>query len=103
MTQSAPQYTRRRLPQTVAAQLRPRTVWDVALSIVLLVLANASFLIGALFATFSIAFIALVGSVLTIVFLVRRRRAWWVALGTLLLVVVGWIVGFLVFASALHY
>ena len=116
-------------PQTVAKQVRRRAVWDVALSIVLLVFANASFLIGAIFATFGVAFIdycpqgcnansavgiqfttgailafiGLLGSVLTIVFLVGRRRAWWLALTTLILVVVGWIVGFLLFAAALSY
>ena len=130
MTRPGAQSTESHIPQTVARQLRSRAVWDVALSIVLIVFANASFLIGAIFALLGTAFtstcrmdafacetvsaqsvpffvgailalIALLGTVLTIVLLVRRRRGWWLALTTLLLVVVGWIVGFLLFAAAL--
>ncbi|CAN5506053.1 hypothetical protein BH10ACT6_BH10ACT6_00290 [soil metagenome] len=81
------QSTESHLPQTVAKQVPQRAVWDVALSIALLVFANASFLIG---------------TILTIVLLVRRRRAWWVAMTTLLLIVAGGIVGFLLFATALN-
>lgn len=123
------QYTEGHLPQTVAKQVRHRAVWDVALSIVLVVLTNTAFVLGAIFAIFGVAFIdycpegcdansavsiqfatgavlaflALLGSVLTIVLLVRRRRGWWLALTTLLVVVVGWIVGFLMFAAALNH
>jgi hypothetical protein len=104
-------------------------VFAVSLPIVLIVLANACFVLGAIFAVFSVAFIdycpqgcdansavsiqfatgailafiGLLGTVLTIVLLVRRRRGWWVALTTLLLIVVGWIVGFLLYAAALNY
>lgn len=127
MTEPAVQYTEGHMPQTVAKQLRVRKVWDVALSIVLVVFANVAFLIGAIFAILSVgfsqdcssgcdtnsaisllfvvgailAFVGLLGSVLTIVFLVRRRRAWWMAATTLVLIAVGWIVGFLLFAAAL--
>lgn len=123
------QSTESHLPQTLKQQLRPRKLWDVALSIVLVVLANAAFLIGAIFGVFAIAFIdycprgcdantgvsiqfiagailalvGLIGSVLTIVLLVRRRRAWWVALATLVLIVVGWVADFVVFAFVLNY
>lgn len=123
------QYTESRPPQTVVKQVRHRLAWDVALSIVLIVLANTAFVLGAIFAIFgvafidycpegcnansavsiqfatgaSLAFLALLGSVLTIVLLVRRRRGWWLALTTLLVVVMGWIVGFLLFAAALNH
>jgi hypothetical protein len=122
------QYTESHTPQTVAKQVRRRSAWDVALSIVLLVLANSAFVLGALFALFGVAFIdycpagcdanaavgiqftagailaflALVGSVTTIVLLVRRRRAWWAAAITLIVVVLGWITAFILFAAALN-
>jgi len=130
VTQPEPgaQYTDSHVPQTVAKQVRERAVWDVALSIVLLLFANTSFVLGAIFAIFGVAFIdycpegcdansavsiqfatgailaflALLGTILTIVLLVRRRRGWWLALTTLLIVVLGWIVGFLLFAAALN-
>jgi len=117
-----------RTPQTVAKQVRTRKVWDIALSVVLLVLSYAAFLVGALFAVFSVAFIdycpepchadaaasaqvitgivlatvALLGTVATIILIVVRRRAWWVAAATLLLVLVGWIVGFVAYAVAFN-
>ena len=37
-----------------------------------------------------------------IVLIVRRRRAWWLALTTLLLIVVGWIVVFVLYAAAIR-
>ncbi len=115
--------------KTVAKQLRSRKVWDVALSIVLIVLANTSFLLGAIFAVFSVAFldycpagcdshsavsiqftagallalVGLVGTILTIVFLVLRRRGWWIALVTLVVIILGWIVSFLLYSAAVSY
>jgi len=126
--QSGAQYTQSQVPQTVVKQLRQRAAWDVAVSIVLIVFTNTSFVLGAIFAIFGIAFIdycpegcnadsavgiqfatgailaviALLGSVLTIVLIVRRRRGWWLALTSLLIVVIGWMVGFLLFAAALN-
>jgi hypothetical protein len=128
--QPGAQYTQSHVPQTVVKQLRQRAAWDVAISIVLIVFTNVSFILGAIFALLGtaftstcrmgeyacetvsaqsvpfavgaiLAFIALLGSVLTIVLLVRRRRGWWLALTTLLIVVIGWVVGFLLFAAAL--
>ncbi len=122
------QYTTGHVPQTVAKQVRPRKVWDIALSIVLLVFSYVAFLVGALFAVFSVAFIdycpapcsataaagsqatvgvvlaivALLATILTIVLLVLRRRAWWVAAGSLLIILIGWIVGFALYAAALQ-
>lgn len=110
----------------VVTQQRTRKAWDIALSVVLLVLSYAAFLLGALFALFSVAFIdycpepchageaagaqvvagivgaivALVGTIATIVLIVVRRRAWWVAAATLFLVVVGWIAGFIAYTVA---
>jgi uncharacterized BrkB/YihY/UPF0761 family membrane protein len=129
VSEPSTQSTEGHVPGTVAKQQRERRIWDVALSIALLVLANAAFLLGAIFAIFSVAFIdycpqgcdsnsavsvqitvgailaflGLLGTILTIVLLARRRRGWWVALATLLLIVVGWIVGFLLYAAALNY
>lgn len=126
-TGSDHQTTQSHIPQTVAKQVRTRKIWDIALSIALLVLSYAAFLVGALFAVFSVAFIdycpepchanaaagaqvitgiagaivALLGTIVTIILLVLRRRAWWVAAATLLLVVIGWIVGFIAYATAL--
>ena len=125
---SGVQSTQGHVPQTVAKQVRPRKVWDIALSIVLLVCSYVAFLVGALFAVFSVAFIdycpepcsataaagsqatvgvvlaivALVATILTIVLLVARRRAWWVAAAALLIIIVGWIVGFAFYAAALQ-
>ena len=122
------QYTTSSTPQTVAKQVRVRKVWDIALSIILLVLSYATFLIGALFAVFSVAFIdycpepchadaassaqvitgiilaivALLGTIATIILLVLRRRGWWVAAVTLLLVIVGWIGGFIAYTVAFN-
>ncbi|MBW4033183.1 MAG: hypothetical protein HIU88_11060 [Acidobacteria bacterium] len=121
------QYTEGHVPQTVAKQVRQRAIWDVALSIALLVVSNGSFLIGAIFAMVGVgfsqacsagcntgsvagilfatgailAFVGLLGSILTIVALVRRRRAWWIALTTVIVIAVGWIAGFLVSAAAM--
>ena len=127
-TGSGAQSAESHLPQTVARQLRSRKVWDIALSIVLLVFSYVAFLIGALFAVFSVAFIdycpepcsataaagsqatvgvvlaivALVATIVTILLLVLRRRGWWVAAASLLIIVVGWIVGFALYAAALQ-
>ena len=127
-TSSDRQTTQSHPPQTVAKQVRTRKVWDIALSIALLVLSYVAFLVGALFAVFSVAFIdycpepchadaaasaqvvtgialaivALLGTIATIILIVARRRAWWVGATTLLLVLIGWIVGFIAYAAALN-
>ncbi|MEO5534913.1 MAG: hypothetical protein ABIR17_07245 [Pseudolysinimonas sp.] len=108
-------------------QLRPRKVWDIALSVILLVLTYAAFLIGATFMLLALAFtdkctpetcntalashsaiiagalIALVGLVATavvVVLLVRRFRAWWVAAAALALTILGWIISFAIYGAA---
>ena len=94
----------------------------------LLVFTYVAFLVGALLAVFSVAFIdycpapcnaagaagaqvtagvilaavALVATILTIVLLIIRRRAWWVAAASLLIMFIGWIVGFALYAAALQ-
>jgi hypothetical protein len=104
-------------------------VWDVVLTIVLLVATFVILLVSAFFDLFAIAFtdycpescqngtgiaavftvwtcsgiLALVGTVVSIVRLTRRRRAWWIALITVLLVVAGSIGAFWLYASILSY
>ena len=117
------QHTEGRTPQTLGRQVRRRAVWDIALSIVLLLLSYSAFLIGGLFAALasglaqdctncsvssasslligfgaSLALVTLLGTIVTIVLQATTRRSWWVAATTFLLVAIGWIVGFLVFA-----
>jgi hypothetical protein len=127
VTEPGVQYTEGRVPQTLDRQVRRRAIWDIALSIVLLVLSYSAFLVGGLFAALgsglaqdctycsvssassllivfgaSLTLVTLIGTVLTIVLQVTVRRSWWVAATTFLLVAVGWIVGFLLFAAALN-
>ena len=110
---------------SVMVVARRRALWDIVVSIVALVFSCAVFFIGAVFSVFGVAFaqdcsscntgpasgglialaaalafVALIGTIVTIVLQVFRRCSWWVALATLLLVIVGWIVGFAVFAGA---
>jgi Ca2+/Na+ antiporter len=47
--------------------------------------------------------ILLIGAVLTIVSLVRRRQSWWIALVALVLVVAVWIVGFVDYSQAVSH
>lgn len=105
---------------------RARSVWDVALSILLLILTALIGLFGAVLATVTFAtlgtcvggcsldgatsalFLAGTAAVLvvaagvigTVVALVRRRRGWWVALLTLLGVILVWVAGFLFYGVA---
>ena len=111
---------------TVLVPPRHRAAWDIAISVVLLVLSYAAYWIGAVFALFSLAFLdsctgacittmagdaqfstalvlfalGIVGTAGTIVLLVVRRRAWWAAAATLALTIAGWIVGFVVYGHA---
>ena len=48
-----------------------------------------------------LALLAVIGAAVTVLFLVQRRRAWPVALVTLIVVLIGWIVVFVLFAFAL--
>ncbi|HEY4153007.1 MAG TPA: hypothetical protein VGM38_06760 [Pseudolysinimonas sp.] len=114
------QHTTSRPPQTVAKQVGRHEPSNIAASVVLLVLTLGAYLIGAVFdviAAFAgaswvnpaaligggaiLALLALVGAAVTVLLIARRRRAWPVALATLLVVLLGWIAVFVLFAFAL--
>ena len=111
-----------------AAQPRRRKIWDVALSIVLLMFTIGSFLIGAVFSLLgfaftdncppatcdvqagtsivftmgiSIAVFDLLATIGTIALLVVRFRAWWLAALALVATIVGWIVSFALYGAAI--
>jgi hypothetical protein len=109
-----------RTPQTVAKQVRQHEPSNILSSVVLLVLTLGAYLIGAVFdviAAFAgshwvnpaaligggaiLALLGLVGAAITALLISRRRRAWPVALATLLVVLFGWIAVFVLFAFAL--
>ena len=106
-----------------------RAVWDVVLTIILLVATFVVLVVSAFFDLFAVAFtdycpepchagagvavvftvwicsgvLALVGTIVSIIRLARRRRAWWFALATLLLVVIGSIAAFWLYVSIVGY
>jgi len=107
-------------PQTVAKQVGRHEPANIASAVLLLILTLGAYLIGAVFdiiAAFAgshwvhpaaligggaiIALLALIGAAITVLLISRRRRAWPVALATLLVVLFGWIAVFVVFAFAL--
>mgnify|MGYP003135983007 FL=1 len=105
---------------------RARSVWDIALSILLLILTALIGVFGALLATVTFAtlgtcvgdcsldgatsalflagaaavIVVAAGVIGTVVALVHRRRAWWVALLTLVGVILVWVAGFLLYGVA---
>ena len=105
---------------------RARSVWDIALSILLLILTALIGVFGALLATVTFAtlgtcvgdcsldgatsalflagaaavIVVAAGGIGTVVALVHRRRAWWVALLTLIGVILVWVAGFLLYGVA---
>ena len=120
MTQST-QSTTSRVPQTVAKQVRRHSFGNIALSVVLLIAALGAYLIGAVFDLITLAIrdgyrdplvnpaaligggaalalLAVFGAAVTIFLIVQRRRAWPVGLVTLLTVLIGWVVLFVLFA-----
>lgn len=106
---------------------RPTVVWDLVLSIVLLIAVLGTTAIVMMLAYLSIlmasacdsgcnldqfgvgyvlsmalpAFFALATIVVTVVLLVKRRRAFWVPLAGIALVVVGWLIGTAIFAASM--
>jgi hypothetical protein len=106
-----------------------RAVWDVILTIMLLVATFVVLVVSAFFDLFAVAFtdycpepchagagvavvftvwissgvLALVGAIVSIIRLARRRRAWWFALATLLFVMVGGIAALWLYASIIGY
>ena len=106
---------------------RTRKGWDIALSVFLLVLAAVAGIVGGFLGFISIAFLDdcpeatcsedgavsaqftaalvvmlafVVGLIATIVTLSARRRGWWVALLTVLAVLVVWVLGFVGYFAA---
>jgi uncharacterized BrkB/YihY/UPF0761 family membrane protein len=110
---------------TATVPIRRRAAWDIALSIVFLVLAVITALVGAIGQLFVLAFtdycpgtcnideavgavfvvwaiigfVVLASTIITIVLLVRRRRAWWVALIGLVVAGGGAIVGYVLYVA----
>ncbi|MBN9607362.1 MAG: hypothetical protein J0G30_12205 [Actinomycetales bacterium] len=106
---------------------RPRRAWDIGLSILLLLLAAATALLGFILAVFNLAFVVdcssalcspgrvvgsqygsgvavavilVSGTIFTMFSIVRWRRGWWAALLTFLLVLAAWIVGWVLLNAA---
>ncbi|MES2093544.1 MAG: hypothetical protein V4531_07020 [Actinomycetota bacterium] len=117
MTQPAP--TRRAL-----------LVWDIAVSAAVLLIGFGFLVVAAVIDLVSAAFVGncpartcsagaavaslgiswflmfvllIIGAVLTIVTLVRRRQAWWIALLALVLGVAVWITGFVLYSQAVSH
>jgi hypothetical protein len=114
------QTTESHVPQTVAKQVPRHEPSNIASSVVLLILSLVAYLIGAVFdiiAAFAgahwvnpaaligggavVALLALIGAAVTALLIFRKRRAWPVALTTLLVVLFGWIAVFVLFAITL--
>ena len=121
MSAGGDQFTTSHPPQTVAKQVRRHSATNIVLAVALLALTLGAYLIGAVFDVLSLAIrdgygdplynptaligggaalalLALVGAALTVLLIAQRRRAWPAALVTFLVVVVGWIVVFVLFA-----
>ena len=105
---------------------RRRATWDIALSIIFLIGNAVVFVGGAFISVFVMAFtdycppgcdidagvnavfavgtglavVGLAATVVTIVLLARRRRAWWLPLATGLLTLIGWVVAFALYTDA---
>jgi hypothetical protein len=115
-------------PAGTPANVRPPRVGDAAGSIVLLILSFAGYLIGVILSFFgflvtgicaerscnadagttaqaivavTLAVVLLLGAGISIALIVSRRRAIIVALVTLILILVGWLVGVIAFFLAL--
>jgi hypothetical protein len=109
---------------------RTRKGWDIALSVFLLVLAATAGIVGAALAVVALAFsdscmtvtcdvdaavsaqfsAALVvilafavGLIATIVALATRRRGWWIALLTVVVVLAIWVLGFVGYFTAVDW
>ena len=111
---------------TSAPPPRARATWDIVLSIVFLVGNAVVFFGGAFMSVFVMAFtdvcppgcdvdagvnavfavagslavLGLAATAVTIVLLVRRRRAWWLPLLTGVVTAVGWLIAFALYADA---
>ena len=112
------------------ANRRPLLVWDIAVSIAVLLIGGGFLVVAAVIDLFSAALagrcpvatcsagvavaslgiswfvmflLLIMGNVITIVSLVRHRQAWWIALITLVLVVAVWITGFVLYSQAVSH
>ncbi len=112
------------------ANRRPLLIWDIAVSIAVLLIGGGFLVVAAVIDLFSAALVGrcleatcsagaavaslgiswfvmflllIMGNVITIVCLVRRRQAWWIALITLVLVVAVWITGFVLYSQAVSH
>lgn len=112
------------------ANRRPLLVWDIAVSIAVLLIGGGFLVVAAVIDLFSAALVGrcpvttcsagaavaslgiswfvmflwlIMGNVLTIVSLVRRCQSWWIALITLVLVVAVWITGFVLYSQAVSH
>ncbi|MFM9919543.1 hypothetical protein [Lacisediminihabitans sp. H27-G8] len=109
---------------------RPLLGWDIAVSVAVLLLGGGFLIVAAVIDLFSAALVGncpartcsagaavaslgiswfvmfllvIIGAVLTIVSLARRRQSWWIALVTLVLEVAVWIVGFVLYSQAVNH
>jgi hypothetical protein len=110
-----------RTDMAAPAPKRERRFWDVALSIVLIILSIGAYLTGALIGLLGIAIfgncptgtcggetvtttglvllgVTILGGAATIGLLILRFRAWWLAALVLLTIIVGWIVAYAISA-----
>lgn len=114
----------------VTSEKRPIIVWDIALSIVVLVIGAVVLMVSAFVDLFSAAFIGvcpartcsagaavaslgiswfamfvilIVATVVAILMMVRRRRCWWVTVLALVLVIAIWIIGYVLFFQAVYH
>ncbi len=117
------------MTETIATR-RPLLVWDIAVSIAVLLTGGGFVVVAAVIDLFSavlmgrcpvatcsagaavaslgiswfVMFLLLImGNVLTIVSLVRHRQAWWIALLTLVLVAAAWIIGYVLYSQAVSH
>ena len=117
------------MTDTIATR-RPLLVWDIAVSIAVLLIGGGFLVVAGVIDLFSAALVGrcpvttcsagaavaslgiswfvmflwlIMGNVLTIVSLVRRRQAWWIALLTLVLVAAVWITGFVLYSQAVSH
>ena len=109
---------------------RPLLFWDMGVSVAVLLISGGFLVVAAVINLVSAAFVGncpartcsagaavaslgiswfvmfmllIIGAVLTIVSLVRRRQAWWIALVCLVLIVAVWIVGFVLYSQAVNH
>ncbi|MET4702721.1 hypothetical protein [Frigoribacterium sp. UYMn621] len=118
------------MTEPVAVTKRPLLVWDIVVSAAVLLIGVGFLVVSAVIDLFSAALVGncpartcsagaavaslgiswfvmflllVIGAVLTIVTLARRRQAWWIALLAIVLVVAVWITGFVLYSQAVSH